>query len=261
MAPSIGGDTSQYADTDKYVNTLEYSRTAWYPWPMHGRLTRQERKSQTREQLIDAAAAVFAQRGFEAATLDEVAAAAGYTKGAVYSNFASKTDLLIALIERRIEMQADQYAQRFEGLDLETATRALDVHSDQPLPEREWLILAVEFWLHAMRDERTRLLIADQYEHARSVVAGVLVKMGYGAEGREAPFEPREMAIVIEALGTGLSIQAALDPEHVRMGLVGEVLVKLFGLPALPMPESVLPMPESVLPKPGAGSPGPTPAD
>jgi AcrR family transcriptional regulator len=209
---------------------------------MPERLTRQEHKSQTREQLIDAAAAVFAKRGFEAATLDEIAAAAGYTKGAVYSNFKSKTDLMVALIERRVALQSDQYSQRFEGLDLETATRGLEAHSDQPLePEREWLILAVEFWLHAMRDERTRLLVADEYEHARSVVADVIVKMGYGADGHEAPFEPREMAIIIEALGTGLSLQAALDPDHVRMGLVGEVLVKLLGLPALPAPRSVLP--------------------
>jgi len=57
---------------------------------MNERLSRQERKAQTRERLLDAAAQVFAQRGFEAASLDEVAAAAGYTKGAVYSNFAAR---------------------------------------------------------------------------------------------------------------------------------------------------------------------------
>ncbi len=78
---------------------------------MQERLNRQERKSQTRERLIDAAAVVFAQRGFEAASLDEVAAAAGYTKGAVYSNFASKTDLFIALIERRIEVQSAEHTR------------------------------------------------------------------------------------------------------------------------------------------------------
>ncbi len=92
---------------------------------MNERLSRQERKAQTRERLIDAAAQVFAQRGFEAASLDEVAAAAGYTKGAVYSNFASKTDLLIALLERRIEVQSAEYAHRFEGQDAEEIARDL----------------------------------------------------------------------------------------------------------------------------------------
>ena len=85
---------------------------------MQERLSRQERKSQTRERLLDAAAQVFARRGFESASLDEVAAAAGYTKGAVYSNFASKTDLVIALIVRRIEVQTAEHARRFDGQDL-----------------------------------------------------------------------------------------------------------------------------------------------
>jgi len=60
-----------------------------------------------------------------------VAAAAGYTKGAVYSNFASKTDLFIALIERRIEVQSAEHSQRFEGLDLESMARGLEEQPDQ----------------------------------------------------------------------------------------------------------------------------------
>src|ERR1035437_4785107 len=135
---------------------------------MQERLNRQERKSQTRERLIDAAAAVFAQRGFEPATLDEVAAAAGYTKGAVYSNFASKTELFIALIERRIEVQTAEHARRFEGQDLAGLARTLEAEPDEDSDsERRWLLLAVEFWLHAMRDERARVLMAEQYERAR----------------------------------------------------------------------------------------------
>jgi AcrR family transcriptional regulator len=208
---------------------------------MQERLTRQERKSQTRERLIDAAAAVFAQRGFEVATLDEVAAAAGYTKGAVYSNFASKTDLLIALLERRISSQSAQYSERFAGMALADAARAIEA---QPGPgmelETKWIVLAVEFWLHAMRDEKTRLVVAEQYERARSEIGKFLIASGYGRSGHEAPLEPRDMAIVIEALGTGLSLQAALDPGHVDMGLAGRVLVDLLHLPPLPTPEPML---------------------
>jgi AcrR family transcriptional regulator len=213
---------------------------------MQERLSRQERKSQTRERLIDAAATVFAQRGFETASLDEVAAAAGYTKGAVYSNFASKTDLLIALIERRIDSQSAQYSRRFEGQDLATAARSIEAEPGLGMElEKQWVVLAVEFWLHAMRDEHTRLLVAEQYERARTEVSKFLVASGYGQHGHEAPLEPRDMAIVIEALGTGLSLQAALDPEHVRMSLAGEVLVNLLHLPALPSPEPMLPKAEA----------------
>jgi AcrR family transcriptional regulator len=199
---------------------------------MHERLSRQEQKAQTRIRLLDAAARVFAQRGFEAASLDEVAAAAGYTKGAVYSNFASKTDLLIALIERRIEVQSAEYAQRFEGRNIESMARDLLEPANQiDEAERQFLMLLTEFWLHAMRDERTRLLMADQYERSRTIVAGLLTASGYGTAGRPPALAPRDMAIVIEALGTGLALQAAIDPEHVRLGLVAEVLGELFGLP------------------------------
>jgi AcrR family transcriptional regulator len=199
---------------------------------MQERLNRQERKSQTRERLIDAAAEVFARRGFEAASLDEVAAAAGYTKGAVYSNFASKTDLFIALIERRIEVQSAEHAQRFEGRDLAAMARGLEEQADhEPESEERWVVLAVEFWLHAMRDERARHLMAEQYERARTVT-GELIDSIYAKAGRQPPFAPRDLAIVIEALSVGLAFQSALDPERVRMSLQARVLTRLLELRA-----------------------------
>jgi AcrR family transcriptional regulator len=219
---------------------------------MQERLNRQERKSQTRERLIDAAAQVFADLGFEAATLDEVAAAAGYTKGAVYSNFESKTDLFIALIERRIEVQSAEHARRFEGLDLQAMARGMTDAADKETDsDKRWVVLAVEFWLHAMRDERARLLMAEQYERARTVSAELIVSI-YEKAGQTPPFEPRDLAIVIEALSVGLAFQVALDPEHVRMSLQAEVLAMLLGFPASDIP------PASTAPQPvAARSPRP----
>src|ERR1700677_4560553 len=72
-------------------------------------LTTDRRRQQTRDYLLQAAAEVFAERGFYAATLDEVAAAAGFTKGAVYSNFKNKEDLFLALLE-------DAYAREMSAL-------------------------------------------------------------------------------------------------------------------------------------------------
>lgn len=225
-------DTCEYVDTYQYVKTLEYSNTRWYPPFMTERLNRQAKKNQTRERLLDAAAEVFAKRGFETATLDEVAAAAGYTKGAVYSNFANKTELLIALIERRVEVQSAEYTARFQGLDIDSVTRGLLEPANRiDDGERQFLMLLSEFWLHAMRDERTRTLMSEQYEVARTFVAGMLTASGYGKPGHEQKLGARDMAIVIEALGTGIALQAAIDPEHVRLGLVADVLGELLGLP------------------------------
>src|SRR5215203_6722049 len=67
------------------------------------RLTRQQRRERTRDDLVAAADRCFVEGGFHATSLDQIAAAAGYTKGAVYSNFASKEDLFFAVYERRAE--------------------------------------------------------------------------------------------------------------------------------------------------------------
>ena len=77
-------------------------------------LTPERRRAMTREHLLEAAAVVFARNGYHGASLDEVAAAAGFTKGAVYSNFKSKEDLFLALIDHRIEMQR---RPKFNALD------------------------------------------------------------------------------------------------------------------------------------------------
>src|SRR5262249_53432660 len=68
-------------------------------------LTPERRRAMTRQHLLDAAAIVFARDGFHGATLDEVATAAGFSKGAVYSNFKSKEDLFLALFDERIDRQ------------------------------------------------------------------------------------------------------------------------------------------------------------
>jgi AcrR family transcriptional regulator len=196
---------------------------------MAERLTRQQRKAQTRDRLLDAAATIFAERGLAAASLDEVAAQAGYTKGAVYSNFASKTDLVIALLERRIASQSELLTSRFAGKDVETVSLELESSAKVPEADRAFLVLAVEFWLHAMRDEHARSLVAQEYEHARTVVARQLDAAGYASSAAAARLSSREMAIVVEALGTGLALQAALDPEHVRADLMATVIALLMG--------------------------------
>ena len=128
-----------------------------------GRLDRRAMKERTRQRLLDAAAAVFAERGIEAASLDEVAEAAGYTKGAIYSNFASKIDLVVALMRRRIAAQAAAAEAALDGMTLEQGLRALDQEIHNAGVDRDWIVLAIEFWLQAMRDERARAAMAEQY--------------------------------------------------------------------------------------------------
>ena len=190
---------------------------------MQERLTRHDRKNQTRQMLIDAAAKVFAERGFEASTIDEVAATAGFTKGAVYSNFASKTDLFIALIERRIEIQTAYQSRRLAGMSREDAAATVEGWTAFDGGwERRWLLLAMEFWLHAMRDAKAREALAEQYRVARTISASLL-QAAYDRAGEEPPMPTRDLAITVEALGIGVAFQAMLDPEDVPWSLNGEL--------------------------------------
>src|SRR5881396_2434576 len=78
-------------------------------------LTAERRRAMTRQHLLDAAAIVFTRNGFHGSTLDEVASTAGFTKGAVYSNFKSKDDLFLALLDERIERQFAVASEVFDS--------------------------------------------------------------------------------------------------------------------------------------------------
>jgi AcrR family transcriptional regulator len=198
---------------------------------MQRRLTRQERKSETRERLISAAMRVFAERGYESATLDEVAAAAGFTKGAVYSNFAGKDELFVALVERRIEVQMRMLAARLNGPSADAGGvdgSEEDAGALDPEANRQWIVLAVEVWLHAMRDERVRQLMAEQYRRARTITASIIAA-AYQRTGGKPALPPRDLAIVVEALGVGIAFQSFLDPDDVRITLHADAL-ELLGI-------------------------------
>src|SRR2546429_772270 len=75
------------------------------------KLTPERRRELTRSTLVDAAADVFARRGFHAASLEEIAETAGFTRGAIYKNFENKEELFFAVIERRIGAQLTRFRE------------------------------------------------------------------------------------------------------------------------------------------------------
>ena len=196
------------------------------------RLTRAESREKTRQDLIAAAARVFAVKGFAGASVDDVAEAAGFTKGAVYSNFASKTDLMLALIEDRIRRQSEIVEDAFAGASLEEGLRELDARtSGTTALDREWMMLVGEFMLYAMRDERARVALAAEYERARGLSAAMIASK-YAESGTTPPLPPRDIAILIESLGIGLGFQALIDPTGVSMDLQAVAVERLLGGPS-----------------------------
>jgi AcrR family transcriptional regulator len=195
------------------------------------RLTREEKKARTRAQLIDAAAAVFARRGYVAASLDEVAEEAGLTKGAVYSNFDSKEDLFQAVIEDRLNEPMFQVADivdtaaTFEQQAMEGARRYGEVIEEQ----RDLFLLALEYDIYCARHPDFGTGAAserDRLSHVADLIAEQAEKNGI-----RLPLSPDEMATVITALSQGMGLQRLHDPDRVSDDLLGRVYALLFQLP------------------------------
>jgi AcrR family transcriptional regulator len=187
-----------------------------------GQFDRSARKAQTRERLLEAAAQVYARRGFSGATLEEVASEAGFTKGAVYAHFGSKENLLLALVEEHL---AGQIAEQLELFDRERATwerplagsaswmESLGTHPDR-------FRLFVELWAQAQRDETLRARLAEALAQLRTTFAGFASASAADA-GLESAGPVEQFANVMMALGLGLAMLELTDPEAVPPTLLG----------------------------------------
>jgi AcrR family transcriptional regulator len=194
-----------------------------------GDFDRSARKAETRARLLEAAARVYARRGFGGATLDEVAAEAGFTKGAVYAHFGSKENLLLALMQEHL---AGQVAEQIALFDREQLTwerplagsaRWMERLEENPDPFR----LFVELWVYAQRDERLRRRLADGLDTLRATFARFAAASAADAGVEPPPHATEQFANVVVALGVGLPMLKLIDPEAVPASLLGAVLAVL----------------------------------
>jgi AcrR family transcriptional regulator len=191
-----------------------------------GDFDRSARKAQTRSSLLAAAASVYARRGFGGATLDEVAAEAGFTKGAVYSHFGSKQNLLLALMEEHL---ASQVAEQIALFDRERTTwerplagsaRWMEQLEQDPDPFR----LFVELWVYAQRDERLRERLAGGLDALRKTFSRFATESATDAGLDPPPHAGEQFANVMLGLGLGLPMLRLIDPDSVPASLLGAVL-------------------------------------
>lgn len=165
-------------------------------------------------------------RGYHAATLEQIAEAAGFSKGVVYSQFDSKADLFLTLLETRIEERAAENARLVERLAGEGGiARLVDHLVSGDRAEPRWGLLVAEFRVHAARDPHLNTRYAAA--HARTLV-GVAEVLAAAAErsGEQLLFAPIETAEVALALSTGMLLEQAADPQAMGGALAGEVLTR-----------------------------------
>jgi AcrR family transcriptional regulator len=188
---------------------------------------RDEQRALTRRRLLDSAEAVFARHGFHGAPVDEIAREAGATTGALYSNFAGKEDLFLALFEERIATDVGNYSQIVAaGATFEEQARGAADHWMQILRERPaYFPLLIEFWAYAIRVPKLRERMADRFAAIRSASARLVLE---GAErlGVAPDAESGELlGMLINALGNGLALEKLADPDAVPDALYGDMLV------------------------------------
>jgi AcrR family transcriptional regulator len=187
-------------------------------------LTADRRRQQTRDYLLEAAAQVFAARGFHDASIDEIAAAAGFTKGAVYSNFKNKEDLFLALIEAAYAREMAALKETLESSDIPPEARLSDfaglVRSEmQEMPDN-WDTLYLEFSLYAMRHPAAREKLNQLVRSDIEAVAEII-----GQERHAKDLESAENAArIVSALFRGIAWLRALDPEMVGDALLEDAI-------------------------------------
>jgi AcrR family transcriptional regulator len=194
------------------------------------RLSRAERRVDTRERLLASALVVFAREGFEGASLEEIAEEAGFSTGAVYSAFGGKQELFFALLDRCLDQERRDLGEIFgRNESLEAVIAAIGRWKPGPLEsEEQWRVLATEFWLHAVRDPRARALLAERHRRQRAATAGQLEGV-FREQGRRLPVEAGLLADAVIGLQIGMAMRAIVDPEAIPEGSYARVLGVLLG--------------------------------
>jgi AcrR family transcriptional regulator len=178
---------------------------------------------------------VFAKRGLQQASIDEVAEEAGFTKGAFYANFKNKEELFLAMLDERFEERIAEI-ERVVGSDdspEDQARRAGDDFTRAVVADPEWERLFFEFSAYAARNDDFRQELVTRYRSLRSRVSDA-----YSARldrlGVSIPLPPEQIALMTFAMAKGVALEKLLEPEAVDDELYGTMLMIFFtGLRAL----------------------------
>jgi AcrR family transcriptional regulator len=179
------------------------------------RKTQAERREETRERVLAAAGRVFAQRGYDATSLDAIADEAGFSRGAVYYNFADKEELFLELLDRRCAERAQDLRAVFtgDGDDIDATSRQAQVAAQQAFDamtgDPEWRALYLGFLAHAARDTTFRRRFAKRSAEMRGALEEVVLDRTRPVADT-LDMTPEQLAVVIDALGIGLWAQHML---------------------------------------------------
>jgi len=199
------------------------------------RLSRKEKQAQTRACLMHSAATVFARRGLQQASIEEVAEDAGFTKGAFYANFKSKEELFLAMLDERFAKRIEDIERVIagEGNTAEKARRAGDEFVRTLSADREWERLFFEFCAYAARDEEFRQELVTRYRAMRDRIAAALSANSEDL-GKKHALPSEQVALMTSVMANGFALEKLLERDALPDELYGTMLMVFFaGLDAL----------------------------
>lgn len=188
---------------------------------------RAQTQQHTRRLLADAATAVFAERGFNDATLEEIAARAGYTRGAIYANFDDKFDLFLNVLHQRFD---DNESALSADLSAAEPSQLLDVIRDwfdTYLVAPPLATAYAEFTAAAATRPAVRQRIANYLQTVRTLIAK-LVENYCARAGVTIPIPAEQFAAMVAAIASGLANQRSLDPDAIPADLYPTALAYLW---------------------------------
>ncbi|MCV7085041.1 TetR/AcrR family transcriptional regulator [Mycolicibacter hiberniae] len=201
---------------------------------MAERWTRQRRVEHTRSVLLDAAEEVFARRGYAGAALEDIADAAGYTRGAIYSHFGAKEELFLAVIERHLQRFLSSFEdvissfETLEELDVaQFAQRWRELVTGGP----DSAALGHEFSLFLLRNPEARERLAGKRRQALNSLADYIEKHS-SRLGGELTVPAHQLAKVLVATNEGITIGSYLDGEDLQTPFLQMVLASVRPKPA-----------------------------
>lgn len=185
---------------------------------------------ETRDELLAAALRVFADRGYRQAGVDEIAAAAGYSKGALYWHFSGKEDLLQALLEERIDAPMRELVALLESAPPE---RDMSVEASREFArklseERDAVLLEREYWSLAIRDSELRARYAERQTELRTSLAAALEARARHLGTPGLPMAAEDLARIVMSVIAGLTVDELVEPGSVAPELLGETLALIY---------------------------------
>src|SRR3954447_17709743 len=185
---------------------------------------------EARDELLAAALEVFARCGYGAASVDEIAQAAGYSKGALYWHFSNKAELLLALLEERIDAPTRELVALLESAPPE---RDMSVEANREFArrlsrQRDAVLLEREYWSLAIRDPELRARYAERQTELRAALAGALEARARHLGTPDLPMPAEDVARIVMSIIGVLTVDELVEAGSVRPELLGETLALVY---------------------------------